>query len=157
MKRKTLVIGTMMTLLAAGTVAQAGPGFGPGGGPGKHCNGDGPHVEQRLERMSAHLDLTEEQRAQVQAIMNERLEKAAPLREQMMEIRGEMRQATAGGNFDEAQVREIAARKAKIQEEMTVAHAEARSRIQAVLTPEQQAKMGQGMGKTMGRRGGNCW
>ena len=58
--------------------------------------------------------------------------------EKMFEYREQMREFTSEGTFDENAIRAIAEEKAKIQVEMAVSRAEMRSRIHALMTPEQQ-------------------
>ena len=56
----------------------------------------------------------------------------------MLEYREQMQEQTNAGTFDESAIRAIAEEKAKIQVEMAVARAEMRSKIHAIMTPEQQ-------------------
>ena len=56
----------------------------------------------------------------------------------MLGYREQMRELTNEGTFDENAIRAIAEEKAKIQVELAVSRAEMRSRIHAIMTPEQQ-------------------
>jgi Spy/CpxP family protein refolding chaperone len=84
------------------------------------------------------LGLTEEQQEQIEAIRTAEIAAHRDLREKMLEYREQMRELTNEGAFDESAVRVIAEEKAKIQVEMAVARAEMRSKIHAIMTPEQQ-------------------
>jgi Spy/CpxP family protein refolding chaperone len=84
------------------------------------------------------LGLTEEQREQIEAIRTEEMTARRDLREKMLEYREQMRELTNEGTFDENAIRAIAEEKAKTQVELAVSKAEMRSRIHAIMTPEQQ-------------------
>ena len=104
------------------------------------CVGKGRHGGRRMEMMAAVLDLTDEQRTQVKEIVDAEWAAAKPLVRQLREKHRELREATKGAAFDEAAVRKLAADQAGIFTELIVAKARAKSKIFAVLTPEQQAK-----------------
>jgi Spy/CpxP family protein refolding chaperone len=84
------------------------------------------------------LGLTDEQQEQIEAIRTAEIAARRDLREKIFEYREQMRELTNEGTFDENAVRVIAEEKAKIQVEMAVARAEMRSKIHAIMTPEQQ-------------------
>lgn len=113
-----------------------GPGWGPGWG---RCNEDGRGPGMRgFGRMAAVLDLTDEQEEQVEAIIEAERSSLQPLRDQMREARNELHAIVRSGSFDEAAVREVAARMSQTRTEMIVAKTRVKSKIYAVLTPEQQ-------------------
>lgn len=150
MKRRIVVSVVMVAMLAGSAVlavAGGGPGFrGKGGGPG-----------MRVERMAEMLDLTEPQKEKVSAILKAEQEKTAPLRQQLAENHEQFRKAAFSEKFDEAAVRELAAKQAQVKTEMMVSHARAKSQIYALLTPEQRAlaqKLGPMNGPGHGRMGG---
>jgi Spy/CpxP family protein refolding chaperone len=103
-----------------------------------------PFIERTLGRMSRDLDLTDAQRAQVKAILETERASVAPLLTDAARNRQALRESTAGGKFDETQVRSLAASQAKSMTEMIVARERARARIyNEVLSPEQRAKADQ--------------
>jgi len=99
-------------------------------GPGSGMHGFG--------RLATALDLTDEQEAQIEAIIAAERPAMRPLREQIREGRSELRNLSRQGAFDEAAVREVASRLAETKTEMMVARTRVKSKIFAVLTPEQQ-------------------
>ncbi len=109
----------------------------------------------RMERIARTLELSGEQREQIAQIRSERHQKIAPLREQMQENREELRRLAAADAFDESAVRTLTAAQAELKTEMIVTGAETRSRIHALLTPEQREKAGELMarGEKKGKRG----
>lgn len=102
---------------------------------GRH-RGMGPG--KRIDRMAKKLGLTEAQQEQVKAILTSEREKAAPLRQQLAENREKIRQAIEAEPFDEAAVRTLAESKNQTRVELDVSRARAKSRIFALLTPEQR-------------------
>lgn len=102
---------------------------------GRH-RGTGP--EDRTARMVRRLGLTEEQREQVQAILESERKTAAPLRQQLAETRKKMREAALAEPFDESAIRRLAERRSEMRVELDISRARARSRIHALLTPEQR-------------------
>ena len=79
---KTVSILAVVSLLAAGS-AFAEKQYG-----GRDWQKGPPSVEERLARISAALDLSDEQSLEMLAILQEQEEKKAALHEQMMELMG---------------------------------------------------------------------
>jgi len=108
---------------------------GCGNGENEWCGGD---KQYRHEMRAEQLGLTEEQQEQIEAIRTAEMTARRDLMEKMQENREQMRELTNEGTFDENAIRAIAEEKAKIQVELAVSRAEMRSRIHAIMTPEQQ-------------------
>jgi Spy/CpxP family protein refolding chaperone len=103
-----------------------------------------PFIERIVGRMSRDLDLTDAQRAQIKAIMESERSSVAPLLNEAARNRQAIRESTAGGRFDETQVRNLASRQAQSMTEMIVSRERVKARIyNEVLTPEQRAKADQ--------------
>ncbi len=144
----TLVVGTLLI----GSLVMAGPGgYGRGncdGGGYGNGNGQGmmnyeQHEErmgQRMEMMDTILDLTEEQKGQIETLLNQKHQDKQELHEQMQASREAMREARNADTFNEADFRAKAAVQAELKTEMMVAHAKLKQQIRALLTPEQQEK-----------------
>ena len=96
----------------------------------------------RLARMARKLDLTEAQQEQVRAIQDSEREKTAPFRQQLAETRKKIREAIEAEPFDEETVRSLAKRRSEMRVELEVSRARTRSRIHALLTPEQRELAG---------------
>jgi Spy/CpxP family protein refolding chaperone len=171
MKVRTMFTTAVMVALVAvpGTVlAQVGPG-GPGGGfhrdlgdfggPGFHGGfGGGPdlyRLEHRLPRMAEHLGLTEDQVAQIEAIIDEEMAVIEPLREQLHDMVQAHLDDHDPGRFDESELRSFLEEVSPLKIDIEVAGARAHSRVFNVLTPEQREQMKEfrGLG---GRRGGGA-
>ena len=87
------------------------------------------------------LDLTEAQKEQVKAIHEAERTKIEPVLKQMEETRKALDEATAKGQFNESQVRALAASLAQAQVELTVSRARQDAAIYQILTAEQRAKL----------------
>jgi periplasmic protein CpxP/Spy len=72
MKKNTLVLAAIFLMLAGGTAVFAQTGEGQGQGSGQWGRGPGgapPTTEQRLQRMTQQLNLTEAQQSQIKPIL----------------------------------------------------------------------------------------
>ena len=113
-----------------------GPGFDGGPqGPGGPRQGFGP-----FGPVTRELNLTDDQRAQIQKIQESFRESDKALFDQMRALH-EKQGDVAPGTFDEAAFRSAAEARAKIQIELEVSRAKMMSQIFNVLTAEQKAQI----------------
>jgi protein CpxP len=138
-----LLLMSAMVVFSQGSQGMQGP-QGPPGGPG----GPPPDGFRRgpggprdgIAGITRHLNLSDDQKAQV-AKINDALEASTK------ELREQMRALQPGGpeplstKFDEATFRANAEARAKVEIELQVAHARAMSQIANVLTEEQRAEL----------------
>lgn len=136
---KPLIIG-LITLVSIGFIGagqahkQGGPGF-------------------NLDRMSNRLDLTDDQRAQVEEIVASTRPEMNELREAMKENRVRLDELKQQETFDEDRIRELAGKQGELKAEMMVLRAGQRNQINAILTDEQRGQRD----KWRGNRGkGGC-
>jgi periplasmic protein CpxP/Spy len=120
------------------------PPFGGPGGPGGRRGPGGPGGEGR---MFAHLNLTDDQKAQAKALHEKAWAESKPYMEQLRALHEQMRQLTESGQFNEDAVRALASRQAQAEAELTVIRVRTHMAMLNLLTPEQKAKM-----KEMGER-----
>lgn len=135
----------MISLIVCGgllvTMAFA-QGRGPGGqGPGGRGPGgpppDGGGMALRL------LELSDAQKAQVKTIQDTEDAKVEALHDKLREAHDALRAATTKGQFNEAQVRTLAAAIAQNEVELMVIRARKDAAIYQLLTAEQRAKLDQ--------------
>jgi Spy/CpxP family protein refolding chaperone len=142
--KKTVGLAALIFLLPTLAMAYGGHrgnGFGTAGRPGCEYGENewrGGDRQYRHEMRAELLGLTEEQQEQIEAIRTAEIAAHRDLREKMLEYREQMQELTNEGTFDESAIRVIAEEKAKIQVDMAISRAEMRSRIHAIMTPEQQ-------------------
>ena len=89
---------------------------------------------------SKALNLTDDQKAQMKAIMQKERPAMKPLMQQEHQIDAQLRQYVEG-TYDEAKVRSVAAQKSQVEIELTVAHTRIHSEMYQVLTTEQRAQL----------------
>ncbi len=141
LRKKLIVVTlTLLSALAVAVFAGQGPGGqrGPGGPPpGRPGGPGGPGGGMPLR----FLDLTDAQKEQVKAIHEAERARIEPALKQMEEAHKALDAATAKGQFNESQVRAIAATIAQAQTELTVSRARQEAAVYQVLTAEQRAKL----------------
>ena len=106
-------------------------------GGGHHRGPGGLRFLRLLNRLADRLELTDEQRAQIESIIEEGLPPIRELREQMAEARQEFRSSTSPTEFNEEAVRAQAQAQAQLHEEIMVASMKLKAQVFSVLTPEQ--------------------
>jgi zinc resistance-associated protein len=144
MKKKSIIgMGLVLAVALMATVAFAG-GMGRGFGPGYGYGYGYPAIP----------NLTAEQSSKIQALQKSHLDEIAPLQQDLLKKRTELRSLWLSPTPDQARItalqKEILNLQAKITEKGTNLKLETRK----LLTPEQQAQMsvyGSGMGRGMGK------
>ena len=143
MRTRNIVIAVVAVgalSLVAGSAALAG-GHGPRGMAGSCAAGiDGPGMPGfggGLGLPLHHLDLTDEQRAAIRAVVEAEQPALQALREQIRQSRQTFMEAHPPTEFDEAAIRAHAADQAPLLADLAVAEARVRAKALAVLTPEQ--------------------
>ena len=173
MKARHIILTILAAVLIAvpgSALAQSGPGYGPGGGGygphgghhGGFAGGDGGGMlrffEHALPRLAERLELSDEQLAQIQAILDE----ARPDIEKYVGLLRDGREAYRAANddptiFEEVTFRAHAADQQIYQVELMVVAGKAKADVFQVLTPEQREQledMRGSFGKRSPRRGG---
>jgi periplasmic protein CpxP/Spy len=145
-KSIALVLGVVALVgIALTTVlyvrAQGGSGWH--GRAGWHGRGGPPSIERIVDHIGHRLDLTTEQKNQVNSIIAAERPNVETLFAQLKTNWQQMRTTTAGGQFNEEQVRALAANQAQTITELIVAKERVKSKVYAVLTPEQRTKADQ--------------
>ena len=134
-----IVIASVLLFMAALVAFSQDPQGPPRGGPDFQRGPGGPGRDG-LGPLGRDLNLSDEQKAQIQKIRDSFAESTRSLHEQMRALH-ESEGDPMSGNFDEAAVRSAAEARAKIDVELAVARAKMMSQIGAVLTTEQKAQL----------------
>lgn len=134
-KRIIVAISAAVVLVAGATFAFAQSRRG-------HFAGTGlPMFAQKfLDRASVMLDLTDQQEAQIKAILETEKPKVQPLIAELAVGRKALQEATDNGAFNEAQVKALADKQGETLAALIVEKERVKTQIYAVLTPEQRAK-----------------
>jgi Spy/CpxP family protein refolding chaperone len=160
--RTAFITIALAVLLAVPAIALAGPGKWDHGNGGPH--GDmNPGMHMRM--IAEHLDLSEEQRAQVKELAEQHRESTRALRDQLRDARRALGDAIHAEDSNETSIRSASAAVAALEADMAVARAAHKKAFEALLTPEQleelaemKEKRGRGFhGKGHGPHGpGDC-
>lgn len=128
--KKTLVALTLVAVLGVGAYAATQvTGHRPWAG----------HRARRMEFLATYLDLTDAQRTQAKAIVQEARTNNQPLLDQLKQGRQDM-MAAIKANKPESDLKMIADSQASVQSQLKVQRALAAEKLWALLTPDQQAK-----------------
>ena len=131
----TIVAGALF--LAGGAMAFSQDPQGPPRGGGFR---GGPGARDGLGPLGRDLNLTDDQKAQIQKITDSFRESDKALHDQLRTLH-ENEADPLSGAFNEANVRSAAEARAKIQVELEVSHAKMLSQIAGLLTTEQKAQL----------------
>ncbi len=94
----------------------------------------------RMAFSAKQLNLTDDQKTQMKAIMQKEHPAMKPLFEQKRQIEMQLRQYVEG-TFDQAKVQALAAQKAQIDAQLTVQETRIHNQLYQLLTPDQQTKL----------------
>jgi len=137
-----LVVAALLVIGWAGVFAQGpGPRHGFGGG-------------QFLGGMAKHLNLTDEQKAEIRKILEAERELMKPVHEQLRENRQALNEVTKDGQFNEAQVTKLAEQQGDLVAQTIVSRERVQAQIWQLLTPEQREKASQVRERTKDRMQG---
>ena len=172
MKMKTVSISVLLLAIVLAPMAMAADEPAPRGGQGNPGQGRGGPVGRAgmgggdmQGRMMGQLDLTEEQQKQIKSIREENKTQTQEAQQAVRKTNAVLQEAIESGSDEEI----LAAGKAlgEAYGKQGVLRAQTARKIEAVLTPEQQAKMkelkaqmkvrmqqrGQGQGRPRGQQG----
>ncbi len=122
-------------VLALGAAAVPGRMYHHGGLFGELGFGGG------IARALASLDLTDDQKTQVKAILKDEGPKLEPLVDNLLASKKALFEAVHGLSFDEKAVRAAASDEARAQTDLAVERARMVSRFRGILTGEQQERL----------------
>jgi Spy/CpxP family protein refolding chaperone len=94
----------------------------------------------RMGFFAKELNLTDEQKTQMKAVMQKEHPAMKPLFQQSRQVDQQLRQYVEGP-YDEAKVRALATQKAQVEVELTVAQTRVHNEMFQLLTADQQAKL----------------
>lgn len=135
--KRIVIVASIAAVLVAGSVFA----FAQHHRGGRFAGTGVPAFAQKfLNRASVYLDLSEEQEAQIKAILEAEKPKVQPLIAQLAATRKALNEATDNGTFNEAQVKALADKQGETLAALIVEKERVKTQIYAVLTPEQRAK-----------------
>lgn len=139
MKNRKATIAVMLMTLglfgAAVALSQQDPGLPPGPPPSPR----GFAMDGGM--LLSVLELTDTQKSQINTINGAERAAAEPIMTQLRDAHKAIDDAVANGQFDEQQIRTLAAAEAQLQVELTVARARRQAAIYQILTSDQQTRL----------------
>jgi Spy/CpxP family protein refolding chaperone len=153
----------LMALVAIPAVTMAAP-RGHGHGHGK------PGPGEMMRMLADRLDMSEEQRTQLEGLHQQHREAMQAQREQLREAQRQLADQMHAETFDEGAIRNAAATVAALKADLAVAKAALHREVRALLTPEQleqfreiqerrreRTEEGKGFRGRGGHGPGDCW
>ena len=142
MKRVKTVLMTIALagLTLGGISVQAGDQADARYGMDKRHGGEKHGGGRRMEKMAERLDLSDEQRAEMEKIHQSAGESMAPLHEKMKAGMKAEREALENG-ASEVELEKLAAETAKARVALMIHRRDVKQQVTAVLTEEQKAKL----------------
>ena len=110
--------------------------------PPMHGHGMEMGMEGHMQFMAAKLNLTDDQKTQMKAVMQKERPTMQPLHQQEHQIDQQLRQYVEG-NFDQAKVAALAGQKAQIQAQLTVEETKIHNQLYQLLTDDQKTQLKQ--------------
>ena len=135
----TLALALTLVAIPGVTLAQGfSGGHGRGGPGGMHGQGN---LDFLLGIVGDAIGLSDEQRDQIEAILDEGRPAIQELREQAREAGQQFRDSRQPGQFDEDAVRAFAESQAQLHTDIMVETMRLKAQVFSVLTPEQQTQL----------------
>ncbi|MDJ0655526.1 MAG: Spy/CpxP family protein refolding chaperone [Xanthomonadales bacterium] len=145
-----LIFGTALFCVSLAATAQ--PCFGPGGGGPRGVLGG----LERIERMAGELQITDEQRDAIRAVVDGVRPQLREVFDGMRENREAIRETTFADSYDAAAVAQLAEVQGDLMAQTIVIRHQARADVMNLLTPEQRTQLA-GMRASRCERRGTCF
>lgn len=151
---KTILAATF--LMSAGVTFAQDTDLGPGNpGPRGQRGMQGMPGVEHMTRAIHRLDISDQQQADIRAVMQEMKTEVRPIMEEMKASHLQLRELIKADKYDEDAVAELAAREGNLAAERMVITSRALSEVYGYLTDEQRAELEDMFAQRMERRNGN--
>jgi len=108
---------------------------------GKYCDKHGKGFDSRIERMTEHLGLNDEQAKQVRAVRDNYHPQMLALRDKIKANRKQLREVMHADTVDQAKVEKLAQKMGALKADKIILRSKMRVEMNKVLTNEQRKKM----------------
>lgn len=130
------IFAAVGAVAVAGLIALANPAVAHGGS-GKGHGGKLFGSSFQIAMIARHLDMTDEQKAQLREVLDAARPEADRLADEMVNNRHSMKAFRESDSYSEEDIRAIADEKGRLIADMMVLHARVHTQIKSILTPEQ--------------------
>jgi len=145
-KRSVVLVAVSLLLFAGLVAAQQQQGRGRRSGQGNATPGGAPDpqqmIQQRIDRLTSELSLTDAQKTQAATIFGNAAKAAQPLNQQVRETRQSLQEAIKANNT--AQIDQLSTTFGTQMGQVTAINSKAEAQFISILTPEQVAKLPSG-------------
>lgn len=138
---KKSIFAAVGAVAVAGLIALVNPAAAHGSFGGGRGGGKLFASSFQIAYMARHLDMTEEQKAQLRDVLDAARPEADRLADAMIDNRQAMKTLRKSETFSEDEIRAIADQQGRLTADMIVLHARVRSQIGAILTPDQRERL----------------
>lgn len=108
---------------------------------GKYCDKKGKGFGSRIERMTKHLGLNDEQVKQARAVRDNFHPQMTTLRDSMKDTRKQLREVMHGKSVNQDDVKKLATKMGDLKAEKIILHSKMQAEMNKILTVEQREKM----------------
>ena len=136
-RRNKLIIASALLI---GAISAGGIAFGEGRHHGGGDLGFG-HGPERIERMAERLDLSDEQRDSIRAIVDKARPAFREYGDSLRDNREKLRELAQADDADQAAIRALADAQGGAMADMIVLRTDMMREVRAVLTPEQRKEL----------------
>jgi len=113
---------------------------------------------QRIMRHLSKLDITDEQRASIKALLKKQMETNKPKHQQLKTFRMQMKELKKADTLDEQAVRKTSSQIAQLKSDLMISRHKNRQAVKALLSDEQRQKLEEMKAKRKDRKKeGNNW
>jgi len=140
MNKKTILIGAIASIFAIGSMVIANPNHKIRHGGYSNQERQAPNPKKIMRQLSK-LDLTEEQRAEIEILVKSGIESTKIQRETLKSMHHQMKALTQADAVDEAAIKSLTYEMANIKSDLTIARLNKRNQIASLLNDEQKEKM----------------
>lgn len=152
---KTILAATF--LMSAGATFAQNTEYGPGNpGPRGQRGLQGMPVVEQLVHALYHLDLSDEQKEGIRAVLQDLRADLDPIMAEMKAARAQLKELVKADEYDEDAVAELATKEGDLVAERLVITSRALSEVFSYLTDEQRAKLDGIVAHHMKHHGGEC-
>ena len=155
MKKRNKIIAVVLVAALGTGIAIAGSGKGCHGGyhkTGMH-HGGGHMISKIVGHMSDRLDLTDDQRGQLEKIKSSKMDTMESLHQQKKEIRSLSMGLQPESESYDNDVVELAEKSANIARQVALLMGESYKEVSTILTPEQRVELNKMMEKRLRQKG----
>ena len=140
MNRKTILIGAIASIVSIGAMVIANPNHKMRHGGYSSQERQAPNAKKIMRHLSK-LDLSEEQRTEIEALVKNSIKSTKVQRETLKSMRHQMKALMQADSVDETAIKSLTYEMANVKSDLTIARLNKRNQIASLFNDEQKEKM----------------